>query len=824
MSPSRKKRPDVERQEPHELLALEASRPARKKGKAGAGKKKGKAGARKGGGGGSSRWLLKTFLVMATGVVLGSAIVVGALVREAQVTVASRLEGQVWSEPARVWSAPVEVWKGLRLQPSELAEDLRAAGYTQVDQVKEAGDFQVASDAVVIRTAPAEGPGWTIGKAEVLVSFKGSTVASVTPRSPVRLAPTVLATLTGPSAERRQMVPLKEIPVLLQKAVLAMEDSRFYDHKGVSLLGVLRALVVNVTAGQTVQGGSTLTQQLAKNLFLSPDRTVARKAREAFLALAIEEKLSKDEILELYLNGVYFGQAGGQAVHGVAEAARVFFGKPLDRLSLGECALLSGIISAPNEYSPLRNPDRATERRDVALDRLVETGAIDRDQATRARQEPLEIRPTAIRRATYWGVDFGVQAAEEREGEGTLVSRSLAVWTTLSPPLQRLAEWALAEGVAEVEARHPGARGVEAALVVLDAETGEIRAMVGGRDYARSSFNRAAHAWRQLGSLVKPLILVEALDADPTLTLATALEDKPFERTTGGKVWRPQNYDGRFLGEVTVRDAIVHSRNIPTIHLAEKVGLKRLQSFWVQAGLTRAGRMPSAALGAFDATPLEVAQAYTLFPGRGTTRSPYAVRALADARGTVLWRGASERQTLASAQRAALARRVLEDVMRDGTGAGARGYGVGEAAAGKTGTTDAGRDAWFAGFSPDLLAVVWVGFDEQKVHGLTGAQAALPIWSRFMAGSGTTGGTWSGSDDLVAVPLCAESGLPAVTDCATVKTLWFAPGKVPAGSCTLHSGKPRVSVQEEKPKEEAQKPPETRDTLIQRIRKSLERR
>ena len=773
---------------------------------------------------GDNRWVLKTSIIITLGLLLGVGFVVLALYREAQVTVASRLEGAVWDTPGRVYGGPIDLWPGLQLTSTELAADLRAAGYAQVKQANAPGDFQLATDAIKIKSGASQGPGWSVPAGEHLVTFRQGRVHSLSPSATVQLAPPVIATLAGPSTERRSLVPLDDIPAQLQQAVLAMEDSDFYDHPGLSFTGVVRAMLVNLAAGHTVQGGSTLTQQLAKNLFLDPQRSLARKAREAFLALAIEQQLDKNAILELYLNGIYLGQAGGQGVHGVAEAARVYFGKPVDRLDLGECATIAGIISAPTAYSPLNHPEKALERRDVTLGRMAVLHMIDQPTLERERERGLELRPTNLARGASWGVDHAVELVEQQRGPGSVSSQGLHVYTSLSSSLQRLAEQAVASGLAEVEAAHPRAAGVQAAAVVLDTATGRVLALVGGRDYAASSFNRAVHAQRQVGSVVKPLTLVKALDEDAGLRLTRRLPDEPIERRVDGKIWRPTNYDGVYRGTVTLRQAIVHSHNVPAIHLAELVGMPTLQRFWQQLGLLGATKLPSAALGAFEASPLEVAGAYSIFANQGRYRSPRLLLGLAEPSGAPQAQPVPASVRVVSERAAALALRTLQGVVQAGTGERAADYGVQGAAAGKTGTTDDGRDAWFVGVTPKLVVAVWVGFDRGKSHGLSGASAALPIWARIVAGSGTTDGSFGGADGLVEVKLCTESLEPAGADCPDTFTEWFARGTAPEGTCSLHGGGGlfrRAGASGDATEPEDQAEPPTREGLLQRLRQRV---
>ena len=817
---ARKKTPERKKAPTRKKTAARRKSSPRKRSSGGSRKRASKRRARSAGAGGRG-WLWRSGLVLGLGVLLGVSIVGLALWREAQVTVAARLEGATWATPGRVYSGPLEVWRGLSLTPARLGSALRAAGYAQTGDVRAPGDFRLSADAVLVKKAAASGPGWSIPSGEVLIAFRDGRVSSVSPSSPARLAPAVLSTQSGASAERRQLVPLHDIPQVVQDCVLAMEDHGFYEHPGLSVLGVARALFVNLREGRTVQGGSTLTQQLAKNLFLDPERSLARKAREALLALALEEQLEKEEILELYLNGIYLGQAGGQAIHGVAEAARVYFGKPVDRLDLGEAATLAGIISAPNAWSPLRHPEQALERRDLVLRRLVQLGRIDQAAADAVLKNGLEVRPTAVARGASWGVDHAVELVEAQQGPGTVISRGLHVYTSLSPFLQELAEQAVREGLAEVERAHPKLRGVQAALVVLDARSGQVLAMVGGRDYGTSSFNRAVHGRRQVGSLIKPLTLVQALEADRSLHLATRLPDEPLTRRSGGKSWQPSNYDGRYEGQVSVRRAIVHSRNIPAIHLAERVGMKKLQRFWRGLGLDGATALPSAALGAFEGTPLQLASAYSVFPGGGQHVEPLLLLGAADPAGEAVTLGTIQRRAAVSQRSASMALCALRGVIRDGTGRGAGRYDLSGAVGGKTGTTDDGRDAWFVGFSPSLVAAVWVGFDKGRSHGLSGAGAALPIWARFMAASGTTRGSFRHQAALEEVVLCAESLLPAAQDCPERYTEHFPKDQVPSGSCPLHSSRREARRAAEQGEEE---PARDRQGVLQRLRERMARR
>jgi penicillin-binding protein 1B len=725
---------------------------------------------------------------------LGRSLIVGSLLalgivgavlwRWAVGVVEADATGPTWPVPGKVLSGPIEVWSGLSLTAPELAEDLSAAGYARVDRATRPGDFQVSDDAVLVIPRDAKGPGWRTRPVESLVTFRAGTVRSVSPAGSLTLAPATLALVRGPDNENRSPVPLERIPQVLRDAVIASEDARFYDHRGLDPLGVARALWVDLLAGAAVQGGSTITQQVAKNLYLSGERTADRKWKEALIALALEKRRGKDEILRLYLNEVYLGQVAGASVCGMDAAARAYFGKPVERVDLGEAATLAGIIPAPNAYSPVKHPEEATVRRDLVLGRMVEVGAITEDVAAKARKQPLEVHAPSTGRAAPWAVDAAIDEVEAARGEGSLAKEALVAQTTIQPALQRLAERAVAQGGAELVKAHPELAKVQMALVAVRARDGAVVAMVGGRDYGTSGFNRALLAERQLGSTVKPLTLLAAMDADPSLNGATRLDDAPITRQSDGKDWTPANYDGQFVGPIPVRRAIATSRNIPAVLLAERVGLPALSGRLNDLGLARARPYPSMALGGFGATPLALASAYTPFAADGAFHAGRVVRSLQDAQGVTLVDHAATKARVRFSPRATfMARDVLRQVLVDGTGRSASRHGVGPGAAGKSGTTDEYVDAWFVGVTGPYAVAVWVGFDKGRKVGLTGGEAALPTWARFVAWSGTSGQQPKPPEGVEAAEVCVETDLPPCPGCTATRTEYFAAGTVPAATC-----------------------------------------
>ena len=734
------------------------------------------------------RWLLGEAALWGVAAGTGLALAGGVLWTRALDDVQHYLAAPPAAAPGVVWSAPMHLREGQRASMASTAGDLLAAGYTRAKRAGRdttptdaAGSFDVRPDGFAIWSAP-----WTLGDQHlaggpVSVTITNGVITDIEPGSAATLRPTVLATIGDMDAHRKP-VSLATSSEWVEPALLSMEDSRFRQHHGIDPIGVVRALARNLAGGST-QGGSTLTQQLAKNLFLSSERRLQRKVREAFFAAALEHELTKDELLELYLSEVYLGQMGGLPVHGFAAASKAWFGRSLADLEPHQAATIVAVIPAPNAYSPVRHPEIALERRNLVLRKMHERGHLSADALSVEQAKPLQLHglePSRVRRAPY-AVDLAVDAAERSLGEGALATGGYQVHTGIQPLWQRAAEEAVGAGLEALVTEHPKAAGAQAALVAVDLDTGEVVALVGGRSYATSPFNRAAHAERQAGSTVKPLTLLAGLDAG-LFSPATVLDDHPITRRFDGTTWTPRNYDGRFVGDITVRRAIETSRNIPAVHMAEQVGPSRLQRFARRAGLSQATHLPSAALGGYPVTPMELAGAYTVF-GTGVARSPQVVSSLSRADGEVLVSFPPKTTALASGPASRQALSVLEGVMTHGTGRGAARFGV-EGAAGKSGTTDGYRDAWFVGLTPELAVAVWVGKDRGTL-GLSGSQAALPVWARFVAASGTAG-AFAEPQGLVEVSLCAESHGVAREACPATHIDLFVPGGEPETKCDLH--------------------------------------
>jgi penicillin-binding protein 1B len=525
---------------------------------------------------------------------------------------------------------------------------------------------------------------------------------------------------------------------------LAVEDERFFSHHGIDPVGIMRAMWVNLRSMSRQQGGSTLTQQLMKNFFLSDERTMSRKIPEAIMALIAERKYSKETILENYLNEIYLGQRGSQGIFGVWEAAQFYFGKPLSDLTVGETALLAGLVRAPNRLTPYRSAELATKRRNVVLAKLLDDRIITKKQYQAALREKLPQRALVkVTNDAPFYVDYLRRELDENYSSAVLNKEGLRIFSSLDLQLQRIAERALVEGLKKLEAAHPALRrrsvddGLEGAIVVLRPQTGEIKAMVGGRNYQKSQFNRVFQAKRQPGSVFKPFVYLAALmyggQNGVQYTPDSVLNDSQFSWSYDGQMWQPTNYNNEYFGAVTFRRALENSLNSATGRLAQDVGIRRVRDVAHRLGIQSSlPAVPSLALGSAEVTPLEVAVAFSTLANGGVRTRPLAVKRVMDQSTQLLEKRDVRVEKVLTPQLAYMMNELLKGVLDRGTAATARRFGFTRPAAGKTGTTNDYKDAWFVGWTPDLLAVVWVGYDGPSKIGLSGAEAALPIWTEFM--------------------------------------------------------------------------------------------
>jgi penicillin-binding protein 1B len=689
-------------------------------------------------------WGLGTWSTITLAFVVGIALLAVSLISYTTVQL-SRFDRADAQRTMLVYAMPQALAPGLNVKRIDLPSTLARLRYTEVKSTPtEPGQFQRTASGweIYLRGHPAPN-----GSAPRLVrlEMRGERIARVVQGGrdvgAAALEPEVLTTVGDRPGEAYRPVRLGDVPPVLIQAVLAAEDHRFFDHAGVDLRGLLRAAWTNIRGGRVLQGGSTITQQLVKNRLLGPQRTFARKINEAWLSAVVEWRYSKERILEAYLNEIYLGQRGPVAIRGIGAAARSFFGKEPHQVTLDEAALLAGLTRAPNLYSPASNPARARERRNVVLARMHELGMIGDRDVRAAQAHALSVKPTPGQFAAYY-TDYLRREIEEIGASDVSDVPGARIYSSLDVTLQRLAEASVARGLDRLESRFTRLRRangdrLQAVLIAIDPRTGQVRALVGGRDYQASQFNRAIFARRQPGSAFKPFVYLAALSPErqrAVYTAASVVDDSPITLVVNKDPWAPRNYEDRYEGQVTVRRALERSLNSAAVRVAQGAGFPVIVDTARALGIESAlAPVPALALGAFEVTPIELARAYVPFANGGTRpRSPAALVAAVDGKNREVDLDVPDPETPMTAAEAYLLTSLLEGVVNSGTGAPARALGVPGALAGKTGTTNDGRDAWFVGYSPTLLTLVWVGFDNNDAHGLSGSEGALPIWADFM--------------------------------------------------------------------------------------------
>jgi len=705
----------------------------------------------------------------------------------------------------RFYARPLVFQPGQPLDRVELERTLARLGYRNVRRGPvRAGEYAGSASGLVIGRRAFRVGDWldSGGTFQVRLDWWGDRIAGVYDAEGRRLPyaalePELIRLAHGETVEDRLPVPLADVPPSLIEAVLAIEDQRFFQHGGVDVVRIAGAAVANLKAGRVRQGGSTLTQQLAKNLFLSPTRSAIRKLRETAMALVLESRYDKETILEAYLNEVYLGQEGGIAIHGVGSAAQYYFGKDLSQLGIAESALLAGIIRGPSIYAPFRHPDAARERRDLVLRAMRDRGALTEEEFDAAVAAPLRLRPRPEpQRSGRYFVDYVASTLRNAHGDGAL-RRGLAVFTTLDLRLQRAAEDAVTLGLRRLEREHPALERadspLQAALVALDGRTGEVLAMVGGRDYGASQFNRAALARRQPGSAFKPIVALSALarprgdgPEEPRFTLASLLADEPLSVETPAGMWQPVNYDRQYRGTLSLREALERSLNVPFARLGLAIGPQRIVETARRMGIeSPLHAVPSLALGASEVTPLEMARAYGVLAAGGWLAPLNSTYAVVDAGGSVISRLADDGARVYDPAETYLVTSALRGAVERGTGRGLRSWGYRGAVAAKSGTTNDFRDGWFIGYTPSITVAVWVGFDDGRSLDLPGSRLALPIFARFLADAlgPDDDGEFQQPWDLEVVEVNRETGLRAGPGCRGEAEV-FLSGTAPERSCS----------------------------------------
>lgn len=730
-----------------------------------------------------------------------------------------KFEGRRWRLPSKVYSDSFILYPGQDVNGIQLTERLRRLDYRPVTAAPEhPGEFDLEAESLEVYLHDFEYPDHRFKGFPVRLDLDQGRITEIREvpsenrLALIELEPELIAAYYDQAWEERDLVRLDEVPNHLIDAVLAAEDHRFYRHGGVDPRSLLRAVWVNLRAGAIVQGGSTLTQQLVKNFYLDQSRTLSRKLNEIFMATLLDLRYPKDTILEAYLNEIYFGQSGTMGIYGIGQASRFYFGKQAQELTLGESALLAGIIKSPNIYSPFHDPKRAAARKAHVLDRMLKLDMINPEAYRNALEESIpSSAPVQQERFAPYFVDYVRQQLVERYAPDVLTSEGLRIFTTMDTQYQRAAETDLSKGLRGLEAAYPHLRRddpsamLQGTLIAVQPQTGQIKAMVGGRNYSVSQFNRAVQARRQPGSLFKPFVYAAALAEAVTpegspYTPATLIEDSPISLPSPDGVWSPQNYDKIFHGPVTVQTALENSMNAATVRLADSIGTERVIAMAESMGIrSPLKNVPSLALGTSEVVPLEIALAYGTIANGGIRVEPIAVKEVVSADGHVLERRTLEMTPALTPQQAYLLTTLLEGVVERGTGRGVVNRGFTRPVAGKTGTTSNYKDAWFLGFTPDLLGLVWVGFDAGPAGEsssadlkLTGSQAALPIWTDFMkrATAGRPVSRFPVPPGIVFETIDPASGLISSPDCPNGIREAFIQGTEPQYRCGESDGLP----------------------------------
>src|SRR2546421_2338785 len=675
------------------------------------------------------------------------------------------LKGEVFTRSAGIYAAPKQIRAGQNISQEDLIAYLRRAGYVERGQQAETARGRYAIDGSAIEVQPGTDALLDSARAfdplRIQFTHDGKSITALQNKETnarldrAQLEPELISSVTGRERAKRRVVGFNDLPQNLVNAITVTEDRSFFEHYGVNIRGIIRALLHRYESDPNSplahQGGSSITQQLVKNLLLSPEYSLKRKIAEAYMSIILETRLSKEEIFALYCNQVYLGQQSGFSINGFGEAASAYFSKDVTNLTLPESAFLAGLIRSPNRYNPFHDPETARARRNQVLESMAETGAITQDQAKQAEAIDLKLAPVKgridVSDAPYFADYVQNQLGDLISGQG---ADHLRIYTSIDMDLQRAAYAAVTKQLAsldKIEARRVPEGTVQAALVAMNAHTGEIVAMVGGRDYSKSQLNRA-EALRQPGSAFKPFVYATALNTayDPiprVITPATVYKDEPKTFTYDNQEYSPGNMGDKYsLQPVTLRDAMVHSLNVVTVDVAMEVTIGRVMNLAAKAGLPRvAHAYPAMALGTSEATPLQIASAYTAFAANGTRTTPVAIDRVTTGKGITIAQPTAQKNEVLRPEIAYVMSSFMKDVVNRGTGAPIRARGFKFNVAGKTGTS---RDGWFAGFTPNLVCVVWVGFDDGSQLGLTGAASALPIWSDFMSVALTNHPEWTG--------------------------------------------------------------------------------
>lgn len=715
--------------------------------------------------------------------------------------VGQRFSDRQWTQASRVFARPLELYPGLPLTADALVVELEAIGLRAGDPGS-VGRFSRNGGRIEAHVPAFLLPDELLPAQRLSVDFQASSVRSVQRGGEAlvltRLPPAEIGSLMPLDDRDRTLIALADFPPLLISGIQAVEDRQFAHHFGIDPRGMLRAAYANVRQGRVVQGGSTITQQLVKNLFLTPDRSLVRKTSEAIMAISLERRYSKADILEAYLNEVFLGQDGALAIHGFGRAAEHYFGLPVQTLDTEQIALLVGMVRGASWYNPQRNPQRARVRRDLVIDMFLETGLVNESEWRRARAAPLEVIAGGARRARQHDgfVDLVARQLRDNYRDRDLRGAGLRIFTTLDPFAQQQAERALAEGLTRVE-RRPGE--LQGAIVLIDPASGEIRALVGDRSPGRFGFNRAVDARRPIGSVVKPFVYLLALAQPDRWQLSSTLIDGPLSVPIAGREpWRPTNYDNESHGEVALMDALARSLNQATVALGLEVGVPAVLRVFQQFGINGLGQPhPSVLLGALELTPLQVAQLYQPLAAEGFAAPLRAINQVIDADGREIGRYPTRLRPIREREALALLDFALRHAVTDGTGRSLSWRLPNDPGVrGKTGTTNERRDAWFVGYTDNWLGVVWTGRDDNAPANISGSSAALPVWAELFSALPLSVPIRNWPEQIGWYWIDWPSPLLAVEACANARAIPFVSGSQPSAYSPCMNG---VFEQSEEP-------------------------
>jgi penicillin-binding protein 1B len=724
-----------------------------------------------------------------------------------------RFRGPVFSNAAKIYAIPQTVSVGEKIGVQEIAASLRHAGYAE-DSSSPLGNFRQLVGGIEINPGPQS----YHSPVPAAIHVQNGHITSISSGSgelgAYELEPEMITALFDEQRSKRQLLHYDQIPKVMVDAVLAIEDRRFFQHGGVNFIRMIEAAWIDFLHVRQQQGGSTLTMQLSRGFFLTPEKTVKRKLIEMLIAEELEQKFTKQQIFEFYANWVDLGQRGSFAISGFGEASRAYFNKDLKDITLPEAALLAGIVQRPSYLSPYRHPERALERRNLVLDTMVETHAVTRADADKAKATPLKLAPPNVEAsdAPYF-VDLVRETLTGKISEHDLNDQAYRIYTTLDPELQRAAAEAVETGIKLVDDQvnkrrtkripvgnhkyetkvEPGPQA-QVALVAMNPHTGQVLALVGGRNYGWSQLNHAV-ARRPTGSIFKPFVYAAAINtavdgATPVVTPASIVSDEPSTFAYGDQIYEPRNYKEEYHGDVTARYALALSLNNATVKLAEQVGYDKVADLAKSAGITSVKATPAMALGAYDATPLDMASAYTVFANGGVRNSPILISSVRNAAGDMVLDFKPDQRQVLDPRVAAVMTNMMEGVLNFGTAYEVRLRGFTAPAAGKTGTS---HDGWFAGYTSNLLCIVWVGFDDYSDIRLSGAQTAAPIWAEFMKKAValqqySNVQSFAQPEGVLAVQLDKTTNLLATPTCPLTYTAMFIAGTEPNQTCDQRGG------------------------------------